>query len=151
MIKKNLIMIMASLICAIGNTTFAQTTKIATLVSKEDALSIAERQFEGKDVDYYILNNGTSLNWTIFVDAEPTKGWEHECYVLTIPKIITTSLSDAAPTRKVSGKLPPDDNYEPLSVKNNVQNLNQYNNQYNNFTRIYEYTLNSLHIKNNVV
>lgn len=43
--------------CLFSTVSLAQTTKN---VSKSDALAIAQRQFAGKDVDYYILSNNHS-------------------------------------------------------------------------------------------
>lgn len=60
--------------CLLTTTALAQTHS----VSQEEALSIAQQQFQGKDVDYFILQGGSKATWTIFVDAEPMKGWEHE-------------------------------------------------------------------------
>ncbi len=91
-------------------------------VTQADALSIAQRQFTGKDVDYFLQLDNSQTVWTIFVDAEPMKGWEHECYTLTIPKTITTTVSSAAPSGKVLRSLPPSGNYVPLSVKNRYGN-----------------------------
>lgn len=91
---------------------YAQITKVIT---KSDALTIAQRQFIGKDVDYYIRSNSSAV-WNIFVDAEPMKGWQHDCYVLTIPKTSTASVSNIVP-RSVSRKTPPSEDYEPLLVK----------------------------------
>ena len=87
-------------------------------VSREDALSIVQREFHGRDVDYYILQENTRATWTIFVDAEPMKGWEHECYLLTVPKNAITSINTMKPSRKKLLKLPPSGNYVPLLVKN---------------------------------
>lgn len=57
----------------------AQGNKIETIsITKEDALKVAEEQFTGLDVDYFILDDDASTNWNIFVDAEPMKGWEHD-------------------------------------------------------------------------
>lgn len=92
----------------------AQTTKS---VSKSDALAIAQKQFTGKDVDYYILSNSSSAVWNIFVDAEPMKGWQHDCYVLIIPKYTTLDINTIIPN-KVSMKMPPQEDYDPLLVKN---------------------------------
>lgn len=100
--------------CILSSAAFAQTHS----VSKAEALTIAQRQFQGKDVDYFILQDNSQTAWTIFVDAEPMKGWEHECYVLTVPKNITTSVNAAVPSSKVERKLPPSGNFAPLSVKN---------------------------------
>lgn len=44
------------------------------IVTKEAALTVAEREFAGQDVDYYISDG--LIYWNVFVDAEPGKGWE---------------------------------------------------------------------------
>lgn len=111
---KTKIAFLSLLMCCFCATAFAQSHS----VSKTDALSIVRRQFLWRDVDYFILQDNSQTVWTIFVDAEPMKGWEHECYVLTVPKIITTSVGAAVPSSKVQRKLPPSGNYVPLSVKN---------------------------------
>ena len=100
--------------CLFSSAALAQTNS----VSKADALAIAQRQFQGRDVDYFILQDNNLTAWTIFVDAEPMKGWEHECYLLSIPKTVSTSINVVVPTRKVERKLPPSGNFVPLSVKN---------------------------------
>ena len=87
-------------------------------VSQAEALTIAQQQFQGKDVDYFILQDKHPTTWTIFVDAEPMKGWEHECYLLTIPKSIPTSLNAVEPLSSVQRKMPPSGDFTPLSVKN---------------------------------
>lgn len=87
-------------------------------VTMPEALSIAQRQFQGKDVDYYILEDTNSSYWTIFVDADPMKGWEHECYVITVFKTTTTSIDNTEPRSMEQHKLPPSGNFVPLSVKN---------------------------------
>lgn len=92
---------------------FAQTQN----VSKSTALSIAQKQFLGKDVDYYVLNNDASSVWKIFVDAEPTKGWQHDCYILTIPKSTTKNVNAISPTKEQRNS-PPQEDYSPLLVKN---------------------------------
>lgn len=105
--------------CLFSVTTYAQTS-----VSKTDALAIAQRQFQGQDVDYFILEDNSQPQWNIFVDAEPLKGWEHDCYILTIPKTITTSVTSAVPSSKKAMKMPPTSgNYVPLLVKNRYGNV----------------------------
>lgn len=99
--------------CILPSTALAQTYS----VSQADALTIAQRQFQGRDVDYFILQNDNQSEWTIFVDAEPMKGWEHECHILTIPKTVTTSIDAVVPLSQEERKLPPTGNYVPLSVK----------------------------------
>lgn len=116
--KAKLMLLGLLMSCIFSSTAFAQTNS----VSKNDALAIAQRQFQGKDVDYFILQDNNQTAWTIFVDAEPMKGWEHDCYVLTIPKTITTSVNTAVPSNKVLRKLPPSGNFIPLLVKNRYGN-----------------------------
>lgn len=99
--------------CLLSTTVFAQEYGI----TKPEALSIAKRQFQGKDVDYFILEDTNSAYWTIFVDAEPMKGWEHECYVLKISKSTTTTVDKTEPLSMEQHKMPPSGNYVPLSVK----------------------------------
>lgn len=92
----------------VGLTLFSllPTTSLAQLslmrqVPKEEALSIAQQQFPGQDVDYYLLDDNTSSAWNIFVDAEPMKGWQHNCFFVTYPKSATggdVQFSCAIPT-----------------------------------------------------
>lgn len=112
---KNVLLLLSVVFnCLFSTVSFAQTAKS---ISKDDALAIAQKQFVGKDVDYYILSNSTSAVWNIFVDAEPMKGWQHDCYVLTIPKATTTDINTIRP-RKLLRKMPPKEDYAPLLVKN---------------------------------
>ncbi len=112
---KNVLLLLSVVFnCLFSTVSLAQTAKS---ISKDDALAIAQKQFVGKDVDYYILSNSTSAVWNIFVDAEPMKGWQHDCYVLTIPKATTTDINTIRP-RKLLRKMPPKENYAPLLVKN---------------------------------
>lgn len=89
-----------------------------TIVSKEKALQIVSKEFANRDVDYYILENNSDLYWTIFVDAEPMKGWEHECYTTTVPKTIQTTIANAPAPTLTRRTLPPAGNFIPLQVKN---------------------------------
>ena len=45
------------------------------------------------------------------------KGWQHDCYVLTMPKATTTDINTIRP-RRVLRKMPPKEDYAPLLVKN---------------------------------
>lgn len=117
--------------CALMVVLFAMTPIIqARSISRVEALEIAQSQFNGDDVDYYIQQDHLYLkqtdglkqpievnsNWVIFVDAEPMKGWEHDCYLLTIPKTVNT---DNVPVTTKTLSLPPTTGeYVPLLVKN---------------------------------
>ena len=100
--------------CLLSLTASAQTYS----VSEKEALEIAQRQFQDQDVDYYIQDYTASTNWVIFVDAEPMKGWQHDCYLLAIPKTSAVPATATTPKAKILLKLPPTGNYKPLEVKN---------------------------------
>lgn len=87
-------------------------------LTKDDALEIAQKVFRGKDVDYFILDDDTLQNWAIFVDAEPMKGWEHECYLLGFPKKTTFVYNENVVVSRVRLSIPPTGNFVPLLVKN---------------------------------
>ncbi len=106
--KRAFIIIMLILCCTLSTT--ADTNQL----SLSEALAIAEGQFEGKDVDYYVLQEDNASVWRIFVDAEPTKGWEHDCYLLTIPKTTNSGILAS----KTQLRMPPFGNFVPLRVKN---------------------------------
>lgn len=92
------------------------------LVSKADALAIVQRQFVNQDVDYYLLEGGSSLEWRIFVDAEPMKGWGHNAYMVTMPKSTTATDLNSIVPKIVSWQLPVQGNFVPLQVKNRYGN-----------------------------
>lgn len=103
------------LCCLFASPAFA----LPNTISKEEALAIAQQQFRGRDVDYYILEDDSTLNnWVFFVDAQPMKGWEHECYTFQIPKIITHTYNPSRPIVKNRRTLPPEGNFVPLLTKN---------------------------------
>lgn len=93
-------------------------------ISQQDALTIAQLQFRDKDVDYFILEENNQNSWTIFVDAEPMKGWEHDCYLLSIPKETETDMYFVIP-QKLQLRKPPSGNYVPLCVKNRYGDCSQ--------------------------
>lgn len=99
-------------------------------VSKQEALSIAKMSLDGQDVDYYLcedavlnvrsegqnLSFSQSDTWIFFVDAEPLKGWEHDCYLICIAKRVRAYQSPVPHITKF--RLPPNGNFTPLEVKN---------------------------------
>ena len=87
-------------------------------LTKADALEIAQKVFRGKDVDYFILNDDTLQNWVIFVDAEPMKGWGHECYLLDFPKKTTFVHNENVVVSGIRMSVPPTGNFVPLLVRN---------------------------------
>ena len=87
-------------------------------ISESDALNIAKREFQGKDVQYYSCTDFyviLSDNWKILVDAEPMKGWEHKAYILTIPKKSSTSAELTKPISIEETNRPPKESYKLLA------------------------------------
>ncbi|MBD5214937.1 MAG: hypothetical protein HDS78_00165 [Bacteroidales bacterium] len=107
--KTKIIILFVILYQLLTASAFAQTVQ----VTSADALGIAHKQFEGRDVDYYLVPDSTS--WLIFVDAMPQANWMHECYLLTIPKISTVCTNQIIPETEAL-RMPPD-GIEPLDVK----------------------------------
>lgn len=108
-INKNIILTV--LFSIISFSVFSETVN----VSQTEALQIAKSQFENQDVDYYLYHDRVQY-WEIFVDAEPYKGWEHDCYLIVIPK---TKDSEETITPTIQNlTLPPFGEITPLDVKN---------------------------------
>lgn len=115
------------LCCLTASSAIAQQVRN---VSRQEALSIVKMNFNGQDVDYYLCEDavlnvrseGQNLSfsqndtWTFFVDAEPMKGWEHDCYLVRVAKRVGAYQSPAPLETKF--RLPPNGNFTPLDVKN---------------------------------
>ena len=109
---KHRLIVLLGLISCLLQSAYAES------VTYSDALNIVEKDFAGKDVDIYKLDaHLMSINWTFFVDAEPLKGWEHQCYVYKIKKNPPTGTS-FAPYTKTEMKMPPEGVLTPAHVKN---------------------------------
>lgn len=99
-------------------------------VSKERALSVVQSLFHGQDVDFYLCEDAVlnvrsrgenftfsqSDTWTFFVDAEPLKGWEHDCYLVSVAK--RQARNQLLMPKSIKFRLPPNGNFTPLAVKN---------------------------------
>lgn len=85
-------------------------------LTKDDALEVAQSQFKNKDVDYFIRDDTT--RWSVFVDAEPMKGWEHLCYELDFSKTTIFVHNKDVMVSKKQMSLPSNGHYQPLLVKN---------------------------------
>ncbi len=83
------------------------------VISQSEALQYVKEEFNGQDVDYYVRTNGS--NWEIFVDANPMQGWEHDCYVYSVPKLCS---SDKPIITSEHRTLPPTGDFTPIEVKN---------------------------------
>ena len=96
------------------------SAQVQRYVSKQKALSIVQEKFRGQDVDYYLIDENKSPTWQVFVDAEPMKGWKHDCYVIRIPKSLDISHSTQFPQQLLT--TPPQGEYTPLLVTNRYGN-----------------------------
>lgn len=113
--------------CLFSSSAVAQQLRT---VSKEEALFVAGLRFYDQDVDYYLCEDAVlkvksgkhnltisqKETWTFFVDADPMKGWEHDCYLVCVPRKVETSLPPGSKLFKF--RLPPRGNFSPLLVKN---------------------------------
>lgn len=89
------------------------SAQVQRYVSKQKALSIVQEKFRGQDVDYYLIDENKSPTWQVFVDAEPMKGWKHDCYVIRIPKSLDISHSTQFPQQLLT--TPPQGEYTASS------------------------------------
>ena len=110
------IIIAVLLFCSFG--VFAEAVEMTERITKERAIQIAQKQFSGQDVDYYIDEDSTKGYWNIFVDAEPTKGWLHDCYILNIPVIAKIINGEVQYVSNYSNKPPFKGDYTPINDKN---------------------------------
>lgn len=126
--KKKATFLIVLLCCLINSPAIAQ--QLMRSVSKQEAFSIVKSYFSGQDVDYYYCDKpvfevtdkdryiyaSQNNTWEFFVDAEPMKGWEHDCYIVSIAKEIGEYLYPTPLLTKF--RLPPMGNFSPLEVKN---------------------------------
>ncbi len=82
-------------------------------VTKEMALEAAKRALgeEGQVMlynDYYLIEDNDSVQWSLFVDYIPDAGWEHKCYIATVPKIMEPMAFRFVPAELTETNCPPD-------------------------------------------
>ena len=87
-------------------------------ITTSDALAITRNLFQGRDVDYYLINDMNLTQWSIFVDAEPMKGWLHEAHIVKINKTSNKPVASTRPASIFQVNIPPSGNLTPLDVKN---------------------------------
>ncbi|MDE6125770.1 MAG: hypothetical protein K2G30_02335, partial [Muribaculaceae bacterium] len=84
-------------------------------VSLLQARDITKRYFaDGDKYAYYVVENGDTVNWTIFVDALPGAGWEHECYMATVERSTMGNILKMLPNNVTREVLPPKENISPI-------------------------------------
>lgn len=125
--KQKIKLLCLLLLCLTASSAIAQQVRN---VSKQEALSLVKMGFNGQDVDYYLCEDavlnvkieGQSLSfsqsdtWIFFVDAEPLKGWQHDCYLVRVAK--RQGTKQRLIPQKTLLRLPPNGNFTPLDVKN---------------------------------
>ena len=121
--KKLLVLLSIILCLSASPNTFAAPPAPAPGITLEEALSIAQKEFEGQDVDYYLVDDNNDDIWTIFVDAQPLANWGHDCYLLTVSKKILASIDTNKPLSKRKMMMPPGDNLLPLSIKDRYEGI----------------------------
>ena len=91
-------------------------------LTAQEALNNVKQHFSERVVDYYLTQSDNADSLIIFVDAEPTMNWGHECYTFTFPKQRVTD-KDLRLTPKIREyNFPPKfaNGLQPLEVKVNV-------------------------------
>lgn len=101
----------ALLLCAMSSVLYAQPRYI----SQSEAYEMVLQHFADQDVDIYHRN--TNESWSFYIDAEPMKGWEHDCYIYNVPKSYYGSVSDVEPIIQHLRR-PPHETYQPIRVVN---------------------------------
>lgn len=117
--KPKFLLVALILLCSMSATSFAQ---VFTSDHKK-AFELVKYRFRSQDVDYYYLDADTHFSmsnvWTFFVDAEPMKGWEHECYIVTVPKNLNPQTENYRKIKCTKMSLPPSDQlFIPINPKN---------------------------------
>lgn len=67
--------------------------------------------------DYYIVEDNDPTYWTVFVDAEPLKLWEHDSFTYRVPRTVN-SLNNVNVLNKVDMRMPPLERLKPIFVTN---------------------------------
>lgn len=72
------------------------------------AIQMAQKEFTDIDADYYFIDEDYSnVDYVkVFVDAEPLKGWEHDCYIVYVPSKL--SQQEQRPLLKKRYRMPPE-------------------------------------------
>ncbi len=90
--------------------------------TRAQALSLVKEKYASRDVDIYYLEDDPASPglWRFFVDANPMAGWEHECYLVTLPKTVPASGTGLSETLRA---MPPLEALTAAEVKNRFENV----------------------------
>lgn len=120
---KKIFTILLTLFCSV---VLFQGMALNRVVTKDEAFSLVKKEFANDaGLDYYLVQDGNASFWTFFVDAEPMKGWEHNCYTVKVPRVIDSSIL-SVPLRKTKQQMPGSEDYIPMEL-NSVKRINKTN------------------------
>lgn len=92
-------------------------SNVLCAITKNDAYEVVKSLYPGCDYDYYLVEDNETDVWRFFVDAAPLKGWEHECYLVSLPK--SSNAATVVPNI-TSQSMPPSATLTPMA------NVNRY-------------------------
>lgn len=92
-------------------------SNVLCAITKNDAYEVVKSLYPGCDYDYYLVEDNDTGVWKFFVDAAPLKGWEHECYLISLPK--SSNAATVVPD-VTSLSMPPSATLTPMA------NVNRY-------------------------
>lgn len=120
---KKIFTILLTLFCSV---VLFQGMALNRVVTKDEAFSLVKKEFANDaGLDYYLVQDGNASFWTFFVDAEPMKGWEHNCYTVRVPRVIDASVS-TVPLRKTAQRMAGSEDYIPMEL-NSVKKIGDIN------------------------
>lgn len=114
---KKKLSLLSILLCLSLSHFLRSETPFAPGITIDNALSIVQLDFEGQDVDYYLIEEINDDVWKIFVDTQPLKGWTHDCYIYTVSKKLLATIDTSKPLNIELCSMPPDEELIPLLVK----------------------------------
>jgi hypothetical protein len=89
-------------------------------MTANQALELVKSQVGDEESDYYLYESSSETSsdkcWKFFVDPTPLKGWEHECYLVTVDYDLSNLLLSPSPVVK-NLTCPPNGKYTPIDVK----------------------------------
>ncbi len=98
----------------------SQIAAIRPPVTEQEAFELICQKMDIENFDVYLKNDNNQDLWTNFIDVEPTKGWEHNCLLIRIPKHKTfvNETVDYYDCKELS--LFPDGDFKPRSLTKNA-------------------------------
>lgn len=102
-------------------------------VSENDAVSYVQNLDNWQNANIFIRDH-SSTQWLVFVDPEPSRGWEKPCYCYYVNKML---IDNQITHTKTQQNMPPLGTFTPkVTINSNVQNAPQQIIQPNNTNAI---------------